>query len=137
MTLFQLAASGLDSTDLDSTPQNDSSEEQLNEGSLGGEAGGKMTNSVRLNKSTPYDRPAQSLGPPQSSSYGENHESSGPSLQAPPYSGPGGDKPPSNKECRVYVGNLSYEAGYEDLKEFMKQGRKSWIRKRDLKSCPI
>jgi hypothetical protein len=32
------------------------------------------------------------------------------------------DARPSQKECRVYVGNLAYEVGWQDLKDFMRKG---------------
>ena len=30
----------------------------------------------------------------------------------------------SKRECRVYVGNLAYEVGWQDLKDFMRKGKK-------------
>ncbi|KAI8836372.1 hypothetical protein BC829DRAFT_405769 [Chytridium lagenaria] len=61
---------------------------------------------------TPYERPDRS-----ERSFGGDSAS-----RASKYSGmkrPEGR--PSNRECRVYVGNLAYEVGWQDLKDFMRK----------------
>lgn len=74
-------------------------------------------------RSTPYDRPSYSRygGSGGGREYGSRGQSR--------HSGPPPPPPPkeSNKECRVYVGNLAYEVNWQDLKDFMKQGRISFL----------
>ncbi|TPX56228.1 hypothetical protein PhCBS80983_g04698 [Powellomyces hirtus] len=53
---------------------------------------------------TPYERPS-----------GDSR--GGPSKYS---AGPRDPSRPSKKECRVYVGNLAYEVGWQDLKDFMR-----------------
>jgi hypothetical protein len=38
----------------------------------------------------------------------------------------------SKKDCRVYVGNLAYEVGWQDLKDFMRKGIVCYILKLPL-----
>ncbi|KAJ3288061.1 hypothetical protein HK104_008346 [Borealophlyctis nickersoniae] len=69
---------------------------------------------------TPYERP-------QGDGYGSHR---GPAGDYPRYDDPYATKysqgrrdpsRPSRRECRVYVGNLAYEVGWQDLKDFMRK----------------
>ncbi|KAI9094349.1 hypothetical protein DFS34DRAFT_629094 [Phlyctochytrium arcticum] len=59
----------------------------------------------RSHRSTPYDRPG---GDKDHGSKYSSRSRDGP-------------RPPSKKECRVYVGNLAYEVGWKELKDFMRK----------------
>ncbi|TPX58835.1 hypothetical protein SpCBS45565_g07902 [Spizellomyces sp. 'palustris'] len=56
---------------------------------------------------TPYDRPGGDSHGGSSSKYSAGRRDP--------------NRPPSKKECRVYVGNLAYEVGWQDLKDFMRK----------------
>ena len=68
--------------------------------------------------------------PPRPYRDGGGYGGGGSGRSGPPR-GPSGPPPPSrpsdlpsNKDARVYVGNLAYEVGWQDLKDFAKQFKK-------------
>ncbi|KAJ3169763.1 hypothetical protein HK101_011430, partial [Irineochytrium annulatum] len=81
---------------------------------------------------TPYERPPAETSYRSSGGDGGDYPGGGSGYRGSGGDGDGAghskysagkrsDSRPSRRECRVYVGNLAYEVGWQDLKDFMRK----------------
>ncbi|KAJ3334358.1 hypothetical protein HDU76_000051 [Blyttiomyces sp. JEL0837] len=71
---------------------------------------------------TPYERPSNDYrNNGGESGSGDRAGDSGSGAPSKYSAGRRSDATPSKRECRVYVGNLAYEVGWQDLKDYMRK----------------